>query len=387
MPFELKLAWRYFRSKRKGLVRFTSAAAVIGIAAGIASLIIAQALSRGFADEVREKVLENTAHITVDSSEAKIANPNIIERKLLGIAGVKKVELTSFESAVVRSDEKSSYAVIRVKPEEFNANGAGRDDSVVFVSLGDELAKKLWLDVGDNADIVAIGAGGEPKSKEVNVAGIFSTGLYEYDSTWIYISPRGYEKLKGETFNPKVFSVYIEDIFGAEKVSDEIKKAVGANFKVLGWQEANKPLFTALSLERKVSLAIISLIIFIAALNIATTLALLVNERKLDIAVLRTCGAQTRKLIAIFLFEGAILSAVGIAAGTLLGLLACAIGNYFQVISLSKEVYSLSEASFRPAFYDVFFVICAAAVLSFAAMIYPAVRLSKIKPLENFQNQ
>ncbi|MGI8788994.1 MAG: FtsX-like permease family protein, partial [Pyrinomonadaceae bacterium] len=143
----------------------------------------------------------------------------------------------------------------------------------------------------------------------------------------------------------------------------------------------------ALSLEKRVVLMIISLIIFIAALNITTTLALLVNERRLDIAVLRTCGATTRNLIFIFTLEGLLLGFAGIFCGVVTGLLGCFIGNYFKLINLSKEVYSLNSIPFHPNFGSVLLIIFIAFFLCLAATIYPAFKASRIKPLENLRQQ
>ena len=160
------------------------------------------------------------------------------------------------------------------------------------------------------------------------------------------------------------------------KTAEEIRAELGANFRVLDWQEANQPLFAALGLERKVALAIISLIIFIAALNITTTLALLVGERTLDIAVLRTCGATTRNLISIFLLEGLFLSFIGIFFGLFFGLLSCVIGNYFKLISLSNQVYSLKHIPFHLDFANISLIIFITFILCVAATVYPAYKAS-----------
>ena len=156
-------------------------------------------------------------------------------------------------------------------------------------------------------------------------------------------------------------------------------------FQVIDWQEANQPLFAALSLERKVSLAIISLIIFIAALNITTTLALLVNERRFDIAVLRTCGAKGKTLMLIFLLEGVLIGIIGIISGVILGLLVCFFGNYFKLISISAEVYSLSYIPFHINFFSVLLIALTALIICLLATVYPAYRASRLKPLDNLR--
>src|SRR5262249_52532664 len=157
-----------------------------------------------------------------------------------------------------------------------------------------------------------------------------------------------------------------------DKTAEQIRREVPGDFKVLDWQETNKPLFAALSLEKKVALAIISLIIFIAALNITTTLALLVTERRLDIAVVRTWGGKGRDIVAVFLLEGMFLGALGIAIGVIIGSAACLIANYFQIISLPTEVYALNNVPLKVDITDVSLTALAAFIVCLLATVYPA---------------
>lgn len=394
MSFELKLALKYFRARRKSLARFTSAVAVVGIAVGVASLIIAQALARGFQDEMRDKILANTAHISIFLKDsAEIADWPEIKANLQGIENVREVAPTAFENALLIGASETSYAILKVQSSGEDGNprvSKGTENSTLIlqganVAIGARLAEKLNLKPGDAAEIVTL-AGQTPT--RVRVAETFATGLYEYDSTWIYVAPENYARLNGRAvFTPTVLSVSVTDIYKADETAHSVQEKLGETFRVVSWQEANRPLFAALSLERKVSLAIISLIIFIAALNITTTLALLVNERKLDIAILRTCGARTRSLILIFLLEGVLTGVSGIFFGVILGLLACLAGNYFKIVSLSAEVYSLIYIPLRPTAPNILLIILIAFVLCSVAAAYPAWRASRVKPLENLRNQ
>jgi lipoprotein-releasing system permease protein len=397
MSFELKLAWKYFRARRKSLARFTSATAIVGIAAGVASLIIAQALARGFSDEMQDKILGNTAHISVFSSDgAEIANWREIKTNLEKLENVEEISATVYENAFVVGAESVSYATLRVVsspksqvPSQNDENQKPKtENQSVEISIGEKLAEKINLKTGDEAEIVVLENQIEPKRVKVFVAETFRTGLYEYDSTWIRVSPENFAKLHDKkVFTPTNLNILVKDIYKARETAQKIKEILGENFKTLDWQEANQPLFAALSLERKVSLAIISLIIFIAVLNITTTLALLVNERRLDVAVLRTCGATTRNLVSVFLLEGLFLGFFGIASGVVLGLLACFAGNYFRVINISAEVYSLSYIPFHADLFNVLLIIFIAFLLCLIATIYPAYKASGIKPLENLRTQ
>ncbi len=380
-------------------MRFTSFIAIIGIAAGVAGLVVAQAIAKGFADEMRDKVLKNTSHVTIfDESNSSFANPQIINQKIERIENVQNVEPTTYESAVISSKENSSYAVLRIKKfpaKEQRSKGNHKDETEnqrpkteIQISVGKELAEKLKLKIGDEAEIITLENAETPQNSKVFVKDIFETGLYEYDSTWIFVDEKNYLKIKNlQKFSPQIFSVSVKDIYKANDTAKEIRNILGKDFKVLDWQEANKPLFAALSLEKKAALAVILLIIFIASLNITTTLSLLVNERKTDIGILRTCGAKTKSLITIFLFEGIILSLIGIISGVILGLFICFVGNYFKIISLSKEVYSLNYIPFQVDFSSVILIIFLTFLLCLLAIIYPVFRASKIKPLEIFRMQ
>ncbi len=407
MSFELKLAWTYFRGRRKSLARFTSLVAVAGIAAGVASLILAQALARGFADEMQDKILANTPHVSIFIKDGmEINNWQQIKKDLEDVEDIEEISATTFENALIVGTEATNYAILRVvqnpKPKAESPKSKVQSENAASnkqpttdhrpptteVALGAELAEKIGLKSGDEAEIITFANQFEPKRARVFVKEIFRTGLFEYDSSWINISPENFAALhEDQTFSPTILSVSVKNIFDADKIADKIRAKLGKGSKVLDWQEANQPLFAALSLEKRVGLAIFALIIFIAALNITTTLALLVNERKFDIAILRTCGVKTRSLILIFLLEGLFLGFSGTFFGVILGLLGCFLGNYFKIISLSAEVYSLNYIPFHPDTTNVLLIISITYVLCLAAAAYPALRASRVKPLENLRRQ
>ncbi|MDQ3133016.1 MAG: ABC transporter permease [Acidobacteriota bacterium] len=392
MSFELKLALKYFRAKRKSLARFTSIVAVVGIAAGVAALIIAQALSNGFSREMRDKILANTAHVSIFSVDgSEISDWSAIKKNLQKDENIVAVTPTAYESAVLLSANATDYVILRTEDRAAkveNQTGEIWNYELKTISIGAELAKKSGLKSGDEAEIVTLEKDDEPKRTRVRVKDVFQTGLYEYDSTWVYIAPEDFARLRGKrNFTPTVLNVSVADIYKSDETARKIRESLSENFRVIDWQEANRPLFAALSLERKVALAIISLIIFIAALNITTTLALLVNERRLDIAILRTCGAKTRNLMKIFLLEGLLLAFSGIFTGVIFGLLSCFIGNYFRLVNISAEVYSLAYIPLRPDLTSVLLIVLITFILCLLAVLYPAFRASRIKPLENLRNQ
>jgi lipoprotein-releasing system permease protein len=377
--FELKIAWKYFRARRKSLARFTSAVAVVGIAAGVASLIIAQALAKGFADEMRDKILANTAHVAVFPKDgAAISNWRQIAEDLRTTDGVVAVMPTAYENAIIIGETETGYAVLKVSNQNNNLKGSQ-------VAVGARLAEKLNLTPGGAAEIVTLE---NQTPSRVAIVAVFETGLFDYDATWIYVTPEKFAQLRGQPeFDPSILNISVRDIYASEATARQIRVRLGAGFHVVDWQEANRPLFAALSLERKVALAVIALIIFIAALNITTTLALLVNERRFDIGILRTCGARAASVVTIFLVEGLFLGLIGVSAGLILGLTGCFAGNYFRLVSIPAEVYALNYIPLRPEISSVGLTVLTAFFLCLAACLFPALKASRIKPLENLRSQ
>jgi lipoprotein-releasing system permease protein len=214
------------------------------------------------------------------------------------------------------------------------------------------------------------------------VAGIFRSGLFEYDSTWIYLSLHSAAAFSGYSQAAGVLSVQVRDIYSAKDVAADLRTQLGNYFTVLDWQDANRPLFTALALERRMGLFIIALIIFIAALNITTTLVLVVVERRGEIAILSAMGARGRSIIGIFMLEGALIGAFGAVLGALLGSVACVIGNYYKLVSLPGDVYSISYVPFHTQTSSVLLAISVAFALSLIATIYPARAAARIRPVE-----
>jgi lipoprotein-releasing system permease protein len=387
--FELDLAFRFLRTRRRSLARFTSVVAVVGIAAGVASFIFAQALARGFQSEMQEKILANTAHVSVFRNDgSEIGNWKEFKDQLSKIDGVNEVTAVAYENAILTANGSTHYAVVKASASDPSDCGCLESTGPITISVGLELAIKAELEPGLEANLVTFVNGIEPKTTRIRVRQTFKTGLFDYDSTWINTAPSDFAVLYGQKeFVPSNLSISLNDIYRSNEIAEKMRNELGKDYRVLDWQEANRPLFTALSLERRVALAVILLIILIAALNITTTLAILVNERRPDIAILRTCGTKTKSLVAIFLLEGIILAFVGIVSGLVIGLTSCYLANYFNLINISADVYSISHITLRPGLADVLLTLLIATLTCLAATLYPVFKASKIKPLEILRNQ
>ncbi len=405
MPYEVFLALRYLRSRRKHrLARATTLIAVLGIAAGVASLIVALALADGFRDEMRDKILRGTAHITVMRSDGQpLGNYRQVAAEIANVAGVSAAAGTTYDGAVIVGPKSSAYGVLRgidqsssQMTNEISATIVrGSLDPVLkrdgdarplpAVVLGAELATRLGVDVGDTADVISTQpsfSSANSNRRRVRVAGISRSGLFEYDSTWIYVSLETITAFTGDAHAASVVSVQVADIYNVKQTAAQIRQQLGGAYVVVDWQEANRPLFTALTLERRIGIMIIALIVFIAALNITTTLILLVMERRRDIAILNAMGATPNGIMTIFVIEGAILGLCGAVAGVLLGAIATLVANSYHLISLPPDVYSISSVPLHLKSYNIIFAALIAFALSVLATIYPARAASRIHAAE-----
>jgi lipoprotein-releasing system permease protein len=264
------------------------------------------------------------------------------------------------------------------------------DEPPVNVFVGAELAARTGLRaVGDEGLLLAGERSPEPpglapRVRHARVAGVFRTGLHEFDATWAYVA---LPEAVAFTNDAPVLSVETADIYRAGETAARIRQSLGAGFSVVDWQEANRPLFAALELERRTVALIVALIVAVAALNITTTLVLVVVERRSDIAILTAVGARARSVMAIFVAEGAVIGAAGALAGVVLGLLICYLGDRYKLVSLPAEVYSLGSIPFRPRAGETALAALVAFAVCVLATLYPARRAASLRPVEAFRHE
>ena len=424
MPYELFLALRYLRVRRgRRVARWTALAAVVGIACGVAALILALALANGFRDELRDKILRGTAHVTLSregEGEAAEDTRAVVER-VRGVEGVADAAPTTYEGALISGPDGATYTLLRgvdehsrsarahvestvtegsldsvfqasgdgakvdeAKVDEANANG----DEPVPVVLGEELAERTGLTrVGDEGWVLSgavtqVSGSYEPRARRVRVVGLFRSGLYEYDSTWTYLGLDAVARVAGARPASVVISVEARDLYESGALARRLRASLGEGWTAVDWGETNRPLFDALALERRTVALIIMLITIVAALNITTTLALVVVERRADIAVLVALGARARGVTLVFMLEGAIVGAVGALAGVAAGLAACFAAERFHLVRLPADVYSLSAVPLHPHAWDVLLPALAAFAVSLLATLYPARQAAHVRPAE-----
>jgi len=376
-------------------------AAMLGITMGVAALIVTFALSNGFRDEMREKILQGTAHLSVLRTDGlPITDYAKITDRLQQIDGVESASATTYDGGLARGSKGSSYAVIRgtesqsgqtAQARKWVIEGSfdplfdespGNENRIPPAVVGSELAGRIGISAGDVFQIVPANEAGGETMRRLRVAGVFRSGLFEYDSTWIYVDFDLASTFAGGVHSASLMSVQIKDVDRVKEVAARVQTTLGQEYTTVDWQQANQPLFSALALERRMGLFIIGLIIAVAALNITTMLILVVVERRRDIAVLSTLGATHTGVMLLFIIEGAVVGAVGAMAGMLLGLAACVVGNYFELVSLPADVYSISNVPLNATLGETLLAALIAFVLSVLATIYPARAAARLRPVE-----
>jgi lipoprotein-releasing system permease protein len=448
MPYELFLALSYLRARRgRRVARWTALAAVLGIACGVAALTAALALANGFRDELRDKILRGTSHVTLAREGGAMDDPRAVAARVRSVEGVTDATPTTYEAALLTGPNGATYTLLRgvdsasarARQEiqstvtagtldavfqhdaardagkatgavgigrdaanglnspnsDGDANGAtsvsdanGGDEAPVPVVVGEELAARAGLtEVGDEGWVLtgvaaSEGTGFVPRARRVRVAGLFRSGLYEYDSAWTYLSLEEVARVAGARPSTSVVQIEVRDIYASDEIARRVRAGLGEGWTTLDWREANRPLFDALALERRTVALIIMLVTVVAALNITTTLALVVVERRADIAVLGALGARPGGVMLVFVIEGALVGALGALAGVALGLAACAAADRFHLVRLPPDVYSLSSVPLHPHGTDVLLTALAAFAVSLLATLYPARQAARVRPAE-----
>ena len=400
MKFELFVARRYLTARRKqAFISVITSISVIGIAIGVAALVIAIALITGFQGDVQDKILGATSHIMVsDLGGEGLPDYEGLAEKIRTIPGVESVTPVVYNTVLVTGFGESSGALVkgidfeREKPgaawlQKLEAgkipDGGGPREGLL---LGRELALRIGAQVGDAVSVVTASStlsplGLLPKTKRFQVTGIFNTGLYEFDNGTALVSIGVAQRLFGLEGRASYIQVKLRDIFAAPAVGEKIKAALPPVVYITTWMELNKSLFSALKLEKNIMFLTITLIVIVAALNIIATLILMVMEKTRDIGILMAMGATPRSINRIFFYQGALIGVIGTALGVLLGLGWCGLANAFELIKIPVDIYQISYVPFRLRPFDLALIVGVTLAISFVSTLFPARRAAKIDPV------
>jgi lipoprotein-releasing system permease protein len=400
MSFELFVARRYLTAKRKqAFISVITSISVVGIAIGVAALVIAIALITGFQGDVQDKILGATSHIMVsDLGGQGLEGYEEMAGKIRAIPGVESATPVVYSTVLVTGFGESSGALVkgidfdgerpgapwlqRLEAGAVPESGGSREGLL----LGRELALRIGAQPGDVIDVVTASStlsplGPLPKRKRFQVAGIFNTGLYEFDNATALVSIGVAQRLFGLEDRASYIQVKLADIFAAPAVGERIKAALPPVVYITTWMELNKSLFSALKLEKNIMFLTIALIVVVAALNIIATLILMVMEKTRDIGILMAMGATPRTINRIFFLQGALIGVIGTALGVLLGLGWCALANAFELIRIPVDIYQISYVPFRMRPLDLAVIVGVSLLISFVSTLFPARRAAKVDPV------
>jgi lipoprotein-releasing system permease protein len=402
MRYELFIALRYLKAKRKqALISLVTGISIIGITLGVAALIISVSLMSGFQEEIQDKILGATAHILVYPNEGNLLmNWREVSKKLGSFDDVTSVTPVIYEKGLLSGLSTTDGVVVKgieIKDEKTSSPFVGKiivgdwkkmlNDEKPMVLLGEGLASSIGAFAGDKVTLISMKGtlspfGILPKMKKIEVAGIFRYGMYEYDSTWAYVSLKTAQKLFSLGDGVTLIEVRIKDIYKAEEIAKKIETAFGNSVVVDTWINQNRSLFSAMKLEKIMLFITLTLIVVVAAFSIVSNLVLMVMEKHRDIAVLMSMGATDGSIMKVFIYQGLIIGLIGTILGSIIGLATCYICNTYKLIHLPQDVYFIPYLPFHVKLFDVVLIISISILISFLATIYPSRRAAQLDPAE-----
>jgi lipoprotein-releasing system permease protein len=402
VPFELHIALRYLLAKRKqAFISVISLISTLGVTVGVMALVIALALMTGLQQELRDRILGSNAHVYVFKTGGIVdyraempkllaiphvvgAAPAIQGMGLLSAAGdTVPIQIKGIDVALEPQVTDIGRATHSGSVAALQGTGNGGPDGIL---LGADLALKLGVRVGDSVSLVTTEGtvspfGMLPRPRRLRVAGTFSLGLYEFDSTYGFVSLDVAKRLFAKN-QVDLIQLRVDNIYRAAEIAKAIPAALGHEYLTEDWAAQNKPLFSALWLEKMAISLTIGLIVMVAALNIVASLILLVMEKHRDIAILKTMGASARSVTTIFMMQGLIIGVIGTTLGASAGFALSYVLDRYEVIKVPVDVYQVSHVPFTVLPLDFAMVVVAAVIVCFVATIYPSRQAAKLDPAQ-----
>jgi lipoprotein-releasing system permease protein len=408
MAVEFFIGRRYLRAKQKqafiSLITFLS---VAGVTVGVMALIIVLAVMAGFEDDLKSRILNVNAHITLQSYHSTFSDYRNVLETVEETPGVESAAPFVTTQVMIRSSGGYSAAIIRgmdldsagrvityldTEPIKVQAQQRETDSSIKpGLILGKELAEHLGAVVGNTVQLISPRGslspiGPLPGMKQFQVVGLFESGMYEFDRSLGFISLADAQTLQKLDDEVNGLEIRVTDSDRADTLRQQIVETLGFPFYALDWMQKNQNLFSALELEKTVMFIILTLIVLVAAFNIASTLIMMVMEKKRDIAILRAMGATDRQVRSIFVFKGMVIGLIGTLLGDGLGVILCALLKRYQFIELPSDVYFLSTLPVKLQPLMIVQVSAAAMAICFLATLYPARQASRMNPVEAIRN-
>ena len=403
MKFEWFVARRYLRSPyRPAVLRLVTAFSVIGVAAGVATLVIALSMNTGFRETLQDRLLGVTAHVSLTRPggggirdyeglakklgsipEVRAVTPAVYQTVLLTFAGeARGVVSKGIDLERERTSDEALQRIIAGKLD-FAADADGID----AVVIGKQLAQEWKLDPGSYVTLTSPQGrltpfGMLPRSRRFRVAAVFDSGFYDYDENWCFLSLPAAQSLSGVADRASVLEFRLRNPEEAAEVGKKLEQAAGPGFATTTWMEENRALFRALRLEKLVTAIFIGLITFVAGLNVLVVLSMTVTDKARDVAVLMSMGARRGQIRNIFLWQGIAIGATGTLAGLLVGYAFAWVAGAWHLIPLDPQVYAVPYVPFHPSVLDGLWIAIVAMGISVGATLLPARAAAGLLPVE-----
>ena len=410
IPYELALGWRYTRAgratRRNGFISFISGVSMLGIALGVAALIIVLSVMNGFQKEVRDRMLSVVSHIEIfapgGAALPDMARTLAEARQQPQVVGA--APFVAAQALLARGEDMKGALVRGIDPDhEAEVTDLAATNPAVLaqlvpgafrVVLGAELARSLGVRVGDVVTLIAPAgqvtpAGVVPRLKQMTVAGTFDSGHYEYDSALVMLHHEDAQRIF-RLEGPTGIRLRLADLHQARSVAMALAGSLSGDLLIRDWSQQNRTWFAAVQLEKRMMFIILTLIVAVAAFNLVSTLVMTVQDKRADIAILRTLGASPQSILGVFVVQGAMVGVIGTLAGLLLGLgvalnidvIVPAIERLLNASFLPKDIYLISKMPSDPQPSDIVPIGVISLVLSFVATLYPSWRASRVNPAE-----
>ncbi|NIC40302.1 lipoprotein-releasing ABC transporter permease subunit [Aquabacterium sp. A08] len=410
-PYEFRLGWRYTRAgrgtRRNGFISFISGVSMLGIALGVAALIIVLSVMNGFQKEVRDRMLGVLSHIEVLEPQGQ-ALPELartLQEAQAHPAVVGAAPFIAAQGLLARGEDMKGALVRGIDPAlepQVTELAAELADTVLprlvpgqyGVVLGGALARSLGVTTGDAVTLIAPSgqltpAGVVPRLRQMTVVGLFDSGHYEYDSTLALLHQDDAARIF-RLEGPTGVRLKIRDLHAAREVAVELAARLSGDLLVRDWTRQNRTWFAAVQLEKRMMFIILTLIVAVAAFNLVSTLVMTVTDKRADIAILRTLGASPGSIMAVFVVQGALVGVIGTGAGLLLGLgvafhidtLVPALESLLGASFLPQDIYLISRMPSDPQRADILPIGLISLALAFLATLYPSWRASRVNPAE-----
>lgn len=401
--FELFISLRYLMAKRKqAFISVITVISVLGVMVGVMALVVVLSVMNGFRADLMSKILGVNSHLLVMNFEGTFRGYEEAALKIRDISGIVGSTPFIYSQVMVNNSGNVSGAILRGVDAGSAAGGLNIETMVKDGSIGcleensgkvpgiiagRELLKRIGAEPGDEITLLSpegklTPLGRTPNTKKFRVCAVFDSGMYEYDASMVYISLRNAQDFLGLEDRVTGLELRVENVYETDRIAENIREALGYPFWTKDWKDMNRSLFSALKLEKITMFVILIMIVLVGALNIISTLVMVVMEKTRDVAILRAMGASSKSIMLVFMLQGLLVGIVGTVAGLASGLGICHMLAKYKFISLPSDIYYISTLPVRVESGDIWFVAFSAVLISFLATLYPSWRASRLNPVE-----